>query len=55
MSKSADYWRGRFSILADAAHRDTGSYISDLETMYRESITNTVNIKPSRQSQCCPQ
>ena len=37
MSKSADYWRGRFSILADAAHRDTGSYISDLETMYREA------------------
>lgn len=35
--KSADYWRGRFSILADAAHRDTGSYISDLETMYREA------------------
>lgn len=35
--KSADYWRGRFSILADAAHRDTGSYISDLEAMYREA------------------
>ena len=35
--KSADYWRGRFSILADAAHRDTGSYINDLETMYRNA------------------
>ncbi len=37
MSKSTDYWRGRFSILADAAHRDAGSYLNDLETMYREA------------------
>ena len=35
--KSADYWRGRFSILADAAHQDTGSYINGLETMYRNA------------------
>ena len=35
--KSADYWRGRFSILADAAHRDTGSYISGLEQIYRDA------------------
>lgn len=37
MSKSADYWRGRFSILADAAHQNANSYISDLETIYRDA------------------
>lgn len=37
MSKSADYWRGRFSILADAAHQDANSYINDLETIYRDA------------------
>lgn len=35
--KNADYWRGRFSILTDSAHRDAGSYISDLEQIYRDA------------------
>lgn len=35
--KNADYWRGRFSILADAAHREAGACVDDLEKIYRDA------------------
>jgi len=37
MSKNADYWRGRFSLLEEAAQRGTDHYISDLEKIYRDA------------------
>lgn len=32
--KNADYWRGRFSILEESAHREADQYIRDLEEMF---------------------
>lgn len=37
MSKNADYWRGRFSIQADAAQREAGACVADLEAIYRDA------------------
>ena len=37
MSKNADYWRGRFSIIQDAAQREAGACVADLETIYRDA------------------
>lgn len=34
---NADYWRGRFSILSDSAHRKANRSISDLEQMFVEA------------------
>lgn len=33
--KNADYWRGRFSILEDAAHNDSVQYIQTLEQQFK--------------------
>lgn len=35
--KNADYWRGRFSILTDSAHREAGACVDDLEQIYRDA------------------
>lgn len=35
--KNADYWRGRFSIIQDAAQREAGACVNDLEAIYREA------------------
>lgn len=35
--KNADYWRGRFAILEDAAQKDADRCISDLEKMFIEA------------------
>ena len=35
--KNAEYWRGRFSILEDAAQRGADQYVSDLEKVYRNA------------------
>lgn len=35
--KNSEYWRGRFSILEDAAHNQANRCISDLERIYRET------------------
>lgn len=37
MSKNADYWRGRFSIIQDTAHREAGACVADLEQIYRDA------------------
>lgn len=37
MPKNADYWRGRFSIIQDAAHREAGGCVADLEQIYRDA------------------
>lgn len=34
---NADYWRGRFSIMADAAQKKADRCVADLEEMYREA------------------
>lgn len=34
---NADYWRGRFSIMADAAQHKADRCVSELEEMYREA------------------
>lgn len=33
---NAEYWRGRFSILDDAAHKQSDAYLRNLEQQYRE-------------------
>lgn len=35
--KNADYWRGRFAILEDAAHQKSDQYIQSLEELYRQT------------------
>lgn len=35
--KNADYWRGRFAILEDSAHRQADKYLQTLEDIYRET------------------
>ncbi len=35
--KNADYWRGRFSVLEEAAHKQTDKYLQSLEDIYREA------------------
>lgn len=35
--KNSEYWRGRFSILEDAAHKQADRCIEDLERIYREA------------------
>lgn len=35
--KNSEYWRGRFSILEDAAHNQANRCISDLERIYQET------------------
>ena len=35
--KSADYWRGRFSIIQESAHREAGACVADLEQIYRDA------------------
>ena len=37
MPKNADYWRGRFSIIQDAAHNEAGACVADLEQIYRDA------------------
>lgn len=37
MPKNADYWRGRFSIIQDVAHKEAGSCVADLEQIYRDA------------------
>lgn len=32
--RNADYWRGRFSILEDSAHREAQKTIQDMEELY---------------------
>ncbi len=36
--KNADYWRGRFSLLEEAAQRGANHYISDLEKIYKGNL-----------------
>ena len=33
--KNADYWRGRFAILEDSAHKQADEYLQTLEDIYR--------------------
>ena len=33
---NAEYWRGRFAILEDAAHKQSDMYLQSLEKLYRE-------------------
>lgn len=35
--RNADYWRGRFSILEDSAHREAQRTIQDMEELYLDS------------------
>lgn len=35
--KNADYWRGRFSILEDSAHREAQRTIQDMEELYLDA------------------
>ena len=35
--KNSEYWRGRFSILENAAHTQANRCISDLERIYQET------------------
>lgn len=35
--KNADYWRGRFSILEDSAHREAQKTIQDIEELYLDA------------------
>lgn len=35
--KNADYWRGRFSVLEEAAHKQGDKYLQSLEDIYREA------------------
>lgn len=35
--KNADYWRGRFAILEDAAHAEGDQYLRSLETMFLDA------------------
>jgi hypothetical protein len=35
--KNADYWRGRFAVLEDAAHKQSDEYLQSLEELYRET------------------
>ena len=35
--RNADYWRGRFSILEDSAHREAQRTIQDMEELYLEA------------------
>ena len=37
MDKNADYWRGRFSIIQESAHREAGACVADLEQIYRDA------------------
>lgn len=37
MSKNADYWRGRFSLLEDAAHIRADQCVDNLETIFRDA------------------
>lgn len=32
--RNAEYWRGRFSILEDSAHREAEQTVQDIEEMY---------------------
>ena len=33
--KNADYWRGRFAILENSAHKQADEYLRSLEDIYR--------------------
>lgn len=35
--KNADYWRGRFSIIQEAAQQGAGACVADLEQIYRDA------------------
>lgn len=35
--KNADYWRGRFAILENSAHKQADEYLQTLEDIYREA------------------
>lgn len=35
--KNADYWRGRFSILEESAHKEADQYIQSLEEMFMDA------------------
>ena len=35
--RNADYWRGRFSILEDSAHREAQKTIQDMEELYLDA------------------
>lgn len=35
--KNADYWRGRFAVLEDSAHKQSDEYLQSLEEIYREA------------------
>ena len=35
--RNADYWRGRFSILEDSAHREAQRTIQDMEELYLDA------------------
>lgn len=35
--KNADYWRGRFAVLEQAAHKEADQYISGLEEMFMDA------------------
>lgn len=35
--KNADYWRGRFAVLEEAAHNQADEYLHTLEDIYREA------------------
>lgn len=35
--KNADYWRGRFAILENSAHKQADEYLQTLEDIYRET------------------
>lgn len=37
MSKNADYWRGRFSILEESAHKQSDQYLQNLEEMFTDA------------------
>lgn len=37
MNNTAEYWRGRFSILEDAAHREAEQTVHDIEEMYLDA------------------
>lgn len=35
--KNADYWRGRFAVLENSAHKQSDEYLQTLEDIYREA------------------
>ena len=40
MSKSSEYWKGRFEQLEDESYKRTEKYIKDVETQFREAQNN---------------